>query len=146
MRHATSHSLTITMVAPRTWLTINWRRRNHWSAAARHTKAQRQLAMLFAYKAAREQQWGGCYDGPVVLDVEIRPYPRAKRLDATAVWEALKPTIDGIEDTQLIVANDKQIVPGTIVWSSERTGLLLLTLTREDDPLIERDTPIEPVR
>jgi len=46
------------------------------------------------------------------------------------VFEALKATVDGLEDAE-IVRDDKQIIPGTITWSKERRGELILTLTRE---------------
>lgn len=125
-------TITIALPVPIPWLSANVRRRLHHQALARHTRQQRHDAALCAYAAL-----SGYPDalqrplfptGRVRLDVTVCPRPRAKRLDDTGVWEAAKPWLDGLEDAQ-VVANDKQIVVGSLTWSKERTSTVLLTLS-----------------
>lgn len=123
-------TLTITMPLPFPLLTINFRSGKRWQIVSLHTREQRRSAYYVAREAFGASEWPVEYDGPVRLDVEIRPRKNQKRLDPSAVFEALKATVDGIEDAE-IVRDDKQISPGTITWSKQRTGELILTLTRE---------------
>jgi hypothetical protein len=128
-------SITIAIPAPDPWLSANARRRLHHQALARHTRQQRHDAALCAYAAL-----AGYPDalkrplfatGRVRLDVTVCPRPGQRRCDDTAVWEALKPALDGVEDAG-IVANDAQIVVGSLTWSAERSATVLLTLTGEE--------------
>lgn len=132
MTASTAQFITITMPLPTPFLTINWRRRQHWRAIARETKAQRAMAAWHTVAALAAANWPPMYPGAVRIDVGVFPYPRQQRPDTTAIWEALKPIIDGLEDAGL-VQDDKQVTPGAITWSPERRGELLLTCTREDD-------------
>jgi len=125
-RGHTPEPLRLVLMLPTPLLTINWRRRQHWLVQARETKRQRQdagwqlRATATGFGAAR-----------VRVDVEVRPRPGMKRPDPSALWEALKPTFDALEDRG-IVDNDRQLVHGALVWSARRTGEIILTLTQEE--------------
>jgi Holliday junction resolvase RusA-like endonuclease len=129
-------SITVPIPLPVPWLSANVRRRLHHQALARHTRQQRHDAALCAYAAL-----AGYPDalqrplfptGRVRLDVTVCPRPRQQRADDGAVIEAMKASIDGLEDAG-IVANDSQIVFGSLTWSQERTSTILLTLTEVPD-------------
>lgn len=131
-RGMTERTMQITLPLPDPLLTAN--KRLHWAARARHTKAQRLGAYLCAVDARYaagawavqgDRLWEDCR---VRVDVAIRPRPRMKRHDDTAIWEALKPILDGLQDAG-VVADDKQFVVGSLVWSQARTGEIVLTLT-----------------
>lgn len=128
-------TLTIVLPLPDPLLTLN--ARLHWAARARHTKAQR-LEAIYRGIAARAE-WSAEHDTPDVphphfpagrvrVDATVRPRPRMKRHDDTAIWEALKPILDGFEDAG-IVANDAQFAVGALTWETERTGEIVVTLT-----------------
>jgi hypothetical protein len=132
----TARTITIAIPLPVPWLSANVRRRLHHQALARHTRQQRHDAALCAYAAL-----AGYPDalqrplfptGRVRLDVTVCPRPGQRRCDDTAVWEALKPALDGVEDAG-IVADDKQLVVGSLTWSKEHTSTILLTLTAVPD-------------
>lgn len=117
----------MTMPLPDPLLTPNLRL--HWGARARHTSAQRSYARWavpwdLAIEAMFEQV------ERVRIDVEVRPRPRMKRLDDDNFWSAMKATRDGLADA--LGFDDKQFVIGTLVWSAERSGELVLTLTAAD--------------
>ena len=119
------------MPLPDPLLSLN--KRLHHMARARHTKRQRLDAYLVAVDARHRNVWslGGdvCWDEERVrVDVEIRPRKGMKRHDDTAIWEAMKPIFDGLEDAGW-VADDKQLVVGELTWAKERTAEILLTLT-----------------
>lgn len=135
------HSLTIVLPLPDPLLSGNYRRRHHWSTQRRHTEAQR-LEAMYCGIAARAK-WADDHDaddvphphfpaGRVRVDAEVRPRKGMKRHDDTAIWEALKPVLDGLEDVGIVV-NDKQFLVGSLAWDkSRRTGELILTLTAEE--------------
>jgi hypothetical protein len=133
---ADARTITIALPLPVPWLSANVRRRLHHQALARHTRQQRHDAALCAYAAL-----AGYPDalkrplfptGRVRLDVTVCPRPRQQRSDAGAVIEAMKASIDGLEDAG-IVANDSQIAFGALTWSKERSATVLLTLTAVPD-------------
>jgi hypothetical protein len=133
---ARATTLTITLPLPDPLLTLNMRL--HWRARARHTREQREMAGWAAVEAVRTIRTlrAGVLpyifpEGRVRVDAEIRPRKGQKRCDDTAIWEALKPTLDGLEDAG-IVANDKQFFVGSLTWRAARTGELVLRLTPEE--------------
>lgn len=117
--------LTIVLPLPDPLLTPNVRL--HWAERAREVKRQRYEARVGTYcqlpdvlpELAPDSRWR--------LDVEVRPRPRMKRHDDDNLWSALKSYRDGIADALLV--DDKQFVIGALVWSEQRTGELVLTLT-----------------
>lgn len=132
--HSAPQSVTIVLPLPFPLLSDNVTRRMHWTVKGRHAKKQRLDAYLCAVNARQrdaalvqgDRLWES---GRVRVDVEVRPRPRMKQHDDTAIWEALKPTLDGFEDAG-IVANDKQFMVGTLTWRKwERTGEVVITLT-----------------
>ena len=124
-------SLTMILPLPEPLLTINARRRMHWSMQRLETRNQREMA---AWVARAQTLHCACDDpyfpeGRVRVDVEVEPHPGQKQPDDSAVWEAMKPLWDGLEDAN-IVMDDKQFVVGALVWNKRRrTGTLTLTLT-----------------
>ena len=136
-------ALTVTLPLPWPLLTINARRRMHWGEQARHARAQRQAAWVagLVARAAWERDHPAERDGPfppllifpagpVRLDVAVRPRRGQRRCDDTALWEALKPTLDGFADAGL-VGDDAQFRVGSLAWLAERAGELCVTLTAE---------------
>lgn len=127
-------ALTIVLPLPDPLLTVNYRRRHHWRVQQRLSREQRSDAYMAGVGARyaagtwavqADHLW---YEGRVRVDVEVRPRPRMQRHDDTAIWEALKPVLDGFEDAG-IVANDKQFVIGTLTWARERTGELVIVMS-----------------
>lgn len=117
-------SVTLVLPLPSPLLTPNVRM--HWRERARHVKAQRQYALwAVPWDTAVEELFDGAQR--IRLDVEIRPRPRMKRHDDDNLWAALKATRDGIADA--LGVDDKQFVSGSLTWSTERSGLLVVTLT-----------------
>jgi Holliday junction resolvase RusA-like endonuclease len=115
---ASWRQITIVVPLPDPALTINARRRMHWREERRHVKAQREAAMLAAYAAMSGATGlrGVLFPtGKVRADVEVFRRPRQKEPDEPAKWEMLKPVWDGFEDAG-IVADDKQIAQGDMVW------------------------------
>jgi hypothetical protein len=129
-------TITIALPVPIPWLSANVRRRLHHQALARHTRQQRHDAALCAYAAFMAYPSAVARPffpaGRVRLDVTVCPRPRQQRCDDTAVWEALKPALDGVEDAG-IVADDKQLVVGSLTWSKERSATILLTFSAVPD-------------
>lgn len=120
-------SLVVTLPIPSPLLTINGTASMHWREKGRHVKAQREAAMLAAYAAMSGATGlrGVLFPtGQVRADVQVFRRPRQKVPDEGAKWEWLKPIWDGFEDAG-VVANDKQIVHGEIVY-----------LPRDDDPRV----------
>jgi len=120
---------------PTPLLTINTRRRMHWREQARLTREQRALVGL-TLRAAQLDARGDLLIFPrmvgrVRVDVDVYPRTRMQRHDDSAIWEALKPTFDGVEDYGL-VADDRQLTHGVLRWHAERSGVFVLTLTCEE--------------
>lgn len=124
--------MTLTIPLPDPLLTPN--QRMHWGARARHVKAQREAAYWKALDTARFMGIGGGTNpfplrGRVRVDIEVFPRPRMKRCDDDNFWAAMKATLDGLQDAG-IVANDRQFVLGELIWWTNRTSELILTLTQ----------------
>lgn len=129
-----TRTLTISFPLPRVLLSINARRRMHWAKEATLVKSQREDA-YWAARVQRRQlgQQGLIFaTGRVRVDLTIHPRKGQRRADDLALWEATKPWLDGLEDAG-IVADDRQCVAGTLVWSDERMAEVVLTLTGEEE-------------
>lgn len=131
LQDAIPRTLVIAMPLPEPLLTINWRRQHpYWRQQARETRSQRE-AVAWATKLALPGGSGPVpyFTGRVRVDLTISPRPKQQRPDDTAIWEAAKPWLDGLE-TAWIVDDDKQFRIGALTWDkTQRTGELLITLT-----------------
>ena len=127
-------TLSITIPMPAVLLSINVRRRMHWRSQAAHTKEQRLMAWCCALTLRSVPVPVAVPEFPLgqLVRVDVLVYPRKgqRSCDDLAMWEALKPTLDGLEDAG-VVADDAQFVVGTLVWLTERRGELVLVLTQE---------------
>lgn len=123
-----TRTLTIYFGLPRTLLSINARRRMHWANEALIVRDQRADAAWAARLQAAGLDRPVFATGRVRVDLTIHPRKGQRRAEDFACWEACKPWLDGLEDAQ-IVKSDAQFVAGTLVWSGERTGEVVITLT-----------------
>lgn len=123
-----TRTLTICFGLPRTLLSINARRRMHWAKEATLVKNQRADAAWAALTQTPFTVRPVFPTGRVRVDLTIHPRKGQRRPDDLALWEACKPWLDGLADAG-IVADDRQCVAGALVWSDERTGKIVLTLT-----------------
>lgn len=128
-------ALLVSIPLPDPLLTINVRRTLHWRVNGRHNKAQREMAALAAYEALSKVQGTlrAVYfpEGRVTVDVVVFRRPRQKQTDATGLIEALKPLMDGLEDSG-VVSNDKQCQIGTVEWRpTDPQPRIELTLRQE---------------
>lgn len=124
-------SIRITLPLPDPLLSINARRRMHWAVQRLETRNQREGAAWVARAQTLHCECDDPYfpEGCVRVDVAVEPRSGQKQPDDGAVWEAMKPILDGLEDANL-VSDDKQFVMGTLTWDKKRrTGSLIVTLT-----------------
>lgn len=129
-----ARTLTLFLPIPDPLLTINARRRMHWREQARETRRQRQDAGWWFKRAKNipQDMLPAAIFGRAIVRVDVEVYPRKgmQRHDDSAIWEALKPIFDALEDVW-IVRNDRQLTHGALAWMPQRTGEFKLTLIAE---------------
>lgn len=122
-------TVVITLPMPSHDLTLNRVTRRHPGHIARIKRQHRNDARLAAL-VATPAEWRPAFgEAPVRLDVEIRRRARGQRWDDSAMVEALKPYMDGIEDSGAVFLNDQQVRWGDISWDDRPTGEGVVILT-----------------
>lgn len=126
-----TRTITVMFPLPRVLLSINAMSGMHWARKATIVRQQR-VAVGWAAKLQTSANNHPVFPaGRVRVNMTVFPRKGQHRPDDTALWEAAKPWLDGLEDAG-IVANDKQFVVGALTWASERKGEVELVLTELD--------------
>ncbi|HET8631097.1 MAG TPA: hypothetical protein VFL91_27055 [Thermomicrobiales bacterium] len=130
-----SPTLVLELPMPDHRLSINGARRTHPAVLRQIKRAHKEAARLAALALIPPHERPAFPAGArirVTVDVERRRGGR--RWDNSGIIEAMKPYMDGFEESGALYANDQQLDWVAVTWDERPTGRGVVTLTFTSAP------------